>query len=299
MSLQQYGEKWLDVDGIRTRYFEAGEGDTPIVFIHGGQMGDASGGENAEDWDLNFPVLAKRFKVISIDRLGQGYTDNPNRDEDCTMAASVRHATRFLEKLGQGPYHLVGHSRGGYVTARITLDCPRLVNSCVIVDSNTAAPGTGRNDVVFCTNPHKPGTLASSRWVYENYSYKADHITDAWLAMKQKITESPRNKAAIAKMKDEGQMASRFLPQLLEDKDEFFMRIANDGFRRPILLVWAWNDPTAPMDLGMKLFDLIAQKHARLSMHIVNEGGHFSFRERPEEFNRVIADFVEGVRHGD
>ena len=298
MSLQAYGEKWLDVDGIRTRYFEAGEGDLPIVLIHGGQMGDASGGENAEDWDLNFPILARRFKVISIDRIGQGYTDNPNRDEDCTMAASVRHVTRFLALLGKGPYHLVGHSRGGYVAARIALDTPRLVNSCVIVDSNTAAPGTGRNDVVFCTNPYVPGTSWSSRWVYEQYSFRSDHITDAWLAMKQKITESPKNKAAIAKMHAEGLMASRFLPGLLEDKDEFYMRIEADGFRRPILLVWAWNDPTAPIDLGMKFYDVIAQKTARLSMHILNEAGHFSFRERPEEFNRVITEFVEGVAHG-
>ena len=93
-------------------------------------------------------------------------------------------------------------------------------------------------------------------------------------------------------------MASRFLPGLLEDKDEFFMRIEADGFRRPILLVWAWNDPTAPIDLGMKFYDVIAQKTARLSMHILNEAGHFSFRERPEEFNRVITEFVEGVAHG-
>ncbi len=298
MSLQTYGEKWLDVDGIRTRYFEAGDGEAPIVLIHGGQMGDASGGENAEDWDLNFPVLAKRFKVISIDRIGQGWTDNPKRDEDCTMAASVRHATRFLELLGKGPCHLVGHSRGGYVAARIALDTPRLVSSCVIVDSNTAAPGTGRNDVVFCTNPYVPGTSWSSRWVYEQYSFRSDHVTDAWLAMKQKITESPKNKAAIDKMHAEGLMASRFLPGLLADKDEFFMRIKAEGFRRPILLVWAWNDPTAPIDLGMKLYDVIAEKTGRLSMHIINEGGHFSFRERPEEFNRVITEFVEGVAHG-
>ena len=298
MSLQAYGEKWLDVDGIRTRYFEAGEGQVPIVLIHGGQMGDASGGENAEDWDLNFPVLARRFKVISIDRIGQGYTDNPMRDEDCTMAASVRHVTRFLALLGKGPCNLVGHSRGGYVAARMALDTPRLVNSCVIVDSNTAAPATGRNDVVFCTNPYVAGTIRSSRWVYEQYSFRSDHVTDAWLAMKQKITESPKTQAAIAKMSAEGQMASRFLPELLDDKDEFYMRIKADGFRRPIKLVWAWNDPTAPIDQGMKLFDLIAEKTARLSLHILNEAGHFSFRERPEEFNRVITEFVEGVAHG-
>ena len=299
MFLQEYGEKWVDVDGIRTRYFEAGKGDVPIVLIHGGQMGDASGGENAEDWDCNFPALATRFHVISIDRLGQGYTDNPKRDDDCTMEGSVRHATRFLELLGKGPYNLVGHSRGAYVAARIALDTPRLVNACVIVDSNSAAPSPGRNDILFCNNPFPPGTLESSRWVYETYSYKPDHISDALLAMKQKITVSDRNKKAIAKMHGEGLMARHFLPGLVNDKDDFFRRIADDGFRRPILLFWGYNDPTAPLDLGLELFELIARKQPRTSLHVVNEAGHFSFRERTEEFNRVITDFFEGVAHGE
>ena len=58
-----------------------------VVLVHGGTKGDASGGANAEDFHLNFAELAKKFHVISIDRLGQGYTDNPKRDEDWTMGA--------------------------------------------------------------------------------------------------------------------------------------------------------------------------------------------------------------------
>jgi 2-hydroxy-6-oxo-6-(2'-carboxyphenyl)-hexa-2,4-dienoate hydrolase len=115
------GEKWVDVDGIRTRYFEAGTG-RPLVLVHGGTKGDSSGGANAEDFDRNFSELAEKFRVISADRLGQGYTDNPRRDEDWTMAASVRHFAGFLAALGYAPYNLVGHSRGGYVVARVTLD---------------------------------------------------------------------------------------------------------------------------------------------------------------------------------
>ena len=102
MFLQEYGEKWVDVDGIRTRYFEAGSGRR-VVLVHGGTKGDSSGGANAEDFHLNFAELAKKFHVISVDRLGQGYTDNPKRDEDWTMAASVRHFAGFLKALGQGP----------------------------------------------------------------------------------------------------------------------------------------------------------------------------------------------------
>jgi 2-hydroxy-6-oxonona-2,4-dienedioate hydrolase len=297
MFLQEFGERWVDVDGIRTRYFEAGTGRT-IVLVHGGTKGDASGGANAEDFNLNFEELSKRFRVISVDRLGQGYTDNPKRDEDWTMGAAVSHLAGFLKAVGHAPYNLVGHSRGGYVVGRVTLDYPRLVESCVMIDSNTASPGPGRNEIVFALNPHKPGTLESSRWTYEKYSCTTQHVTDAWIAMKQKITVLPKNQEAIRKMKEEGFLHTRFLPELLEDKDEFFVRLEKDGMLRPILLFWGYNDPTAPLDLGLELYDLIAKKQPRTSLHIVNQAGHHSFRERAAEFNRVVTEFVEGVAHG-
>jgi pimeloyl-ACP methyl ester carboxylesterase len=270
MFLQEYGERWLDVDGIRTRYFEAGRGRT-IVLVHGGTKGDASGGANAEDFHLNFAELAKKFRVISVDRLGQGYTDNPKRDEDWTMAAAVRHMAGFLRAPGYAPYNLVGHSRGGYVVARVTMDDPRLVESCMMIDSNTASPGPGRNEIVFALNPYKAGTLEASRWTYEKYSCTTQHVTNAWIEMKQKITELPKNKIAISKMKDEGFLHTRFLPELLEDKEEFFERLKTDGLMRPTLLFWGYNDPTAPLHLGMELYDLLATHQPRTSMHIVNQ----------------------------
>ncbi len=63
-------------------------------------------------------MLKAWHNVIAFDKLGQGYTDNPKSDADYTMHAIVQHAIAFLDKLGKKPYHLVGHSRGGYVVTR-------------------------------------------------------------------------------------------------------------------------------------------------------------------------------------
>ena len=150
MSLQAYGESGSTWTGYEPATSRRERARLPSCSYTVGKW-DASGGENAEDWDLNFPVLARRFKVILIDRIGQGYTDNPKRDEDCTMAASVRHVTRFLALLGKGPYNLVGHSRGGYVAARIALDTPA---SSIAASSSTA---TRRHPVraatMWCSAP--------------------------------------------------------------------------------------------------------------------------------------------------
>lgn len=113
-------EKFVDVDGIKTRYFEKGDGPVVVLF-HGGHFGSHDCADCADDWGLNFDGLAKWFHVFAVDKLGQGHTDNPKRDEDYTMAAVVRHAYGFLKALGLRNVHPVGHSRGAFVVGRLAL----------------------------------------------------------------------------------------------------------------------------------------------------------------------------------
>jgi pimeloyl-ACP methyl ester carboxylesterase len=59
----------------------------------------------------------------------QGHTDNPKRDENYTMAATVRHAHQFLQTLELKNVHVICHSRGGYVVGRLTLEHPEMAAS--------------------------------------------------------------------------------------------------------------------------------------------------------------------------
>src|SRR4051794_30607090 len=87
---------FVDVDGIRTRYYEAGQGE-PLVLFHGGDIGSPY---TLDAWSLNLPELASYFHVYAPDKLGNGYTDNPPTAADYTPAAVFQHARRFLEVLG-------------------------------------------------------------------------------------------------------------------------------------------------------------------------------------------------------
>ena len=69
--------KFIDVDGIRTRYYELGSG-VPVVLCHGSNW---EGAASANTWTLNLGGLAKSFHVYAADTLGTGMTDNPARDE--------------------------------------------------------------------------------------------------------------------------------------------------------------------------------------------------------------------------
>jgi 2-hydroxy-6-oxonona-2,4-dienedioate hydrolase len=286
------GEKYIEVDGIRTRYFEAGTGPAVVLF-HGGHFGSHDAADCAEDWSLNFDGLAEWFHVYAVDKIGQGFTDNPKRDEDYTIAAVVQHAYAFLKTLGLRKVHPVGHSRGAYLAARLALEHPELFDSCILVDTNTLAPGISKNETVMANPPQPRLSRESQRWVLQKYSYGFEHITEEWLDVMMRVAALPKYQEAVRKMEDVGLRTTRFLPHLARQKDETLGIIRDRGFGMPTLLAWAYNDPTATIDQGHALFELIARSTPDSRMYIFNRSGHFSYREHPAEFNDMLRGFIQ------
>ena len=285
------GEKFIDVDGIRTRYFDQGSGPVLALF-HGGHFGSHDAADCAEDWSLNFDGLSQWFRVIAVDKIGQGFTDNPKSDDAYTMASVVQHAATFLKALGVKEIHPVGHSRGAYLVARMTIEHPELFRTCILVDTNTLAPGTSKNETVMANPPQPRLGRESQRWILQKYSFGFEHITEEWLDVMMRVAALPKYREAVRKMEESGLRTTRFLPHLARQKDETLGIIRDRGLGKPTLLAWAFNDPTATLDQGHALFDLITRKTPDSRMYIFNRAGHFSYREHPAEFNEMIRSFV-------
>ena len=286
--------KFVDVDGINTRYFDKGTGET-IVLFHGGNFGSHHGADCAADWNLNFDGLAEECRVIAVDKIGQGYTDNPETDDDYTMARVVRHALGVLDALDLQDCHIVGHSRGAYLTCRMTLENPARIKSNIMVDTNTLGPGQGRNHIVFTDTPKPYLSRESQRWVLENYSWNPKIVTEDWLDELMRVAALPKYLESVRKMLDEGLLDRVFVPQLGREKRDTFDRLMSDGTQRPNLIVWGLNDPTATIDQGFALYEIVVRKEPRTEMHVFNHAGHFSYREHPEAFNRLILDYVHSL----
>jgi len=283
-------EQWIDVDGIRTRYFDQGHG-RPVVFFLGGHYGGADAG-TARIWDLNFAALSKYLNVIAVDRLGQGFTDNPLRDEDYTMHASVQHAARFLRLLGKGPFNVVGHSRGGYLVTRLALENPDLVATATCVASGTLSPGFSRNHIVHAGMPMAPDR-AMLRVSYERYSYDTRMVTEQLLDEPEQVLNLEKFKIAYRKMQVEGLETRYFGQGLRVQRAETHRWLVQRGMPCPTLLTWGLNDPTADIRNGKLLIEMFMRKQPKTELRVFNRAGHYLYREQPASFSRLLHSFVD------
>ncbi|MFQ5852026.1 MAG: alpha/beta fold hydrolase [Candidatus Binatia bacterium] len=293
--------KYVEIDRTRTRYFDEGEGESLVLF-HGGHFGANDNIDLANNWDRNWPWLVKSFHVYAPDKLGQGFTDLPRTDNDYTIAAVIQHAYHFIRAMGLNKVHLVGHSRGGYLVTRLTLEHPELVNTLVIVDSSTTSPGEnphsdaerdqGRRGRLLADAPKPLLTKESLRWVTEAFSYTKEHITDDWINIRHEVGKLSKTVESIKKM---SKLSSAvFLPHIAKQKEETHSWIREGRLKTPTLLVWGKNDPSAVISGGLALFDMVAASTKRAQMHIFNQAGHYSYREHPEDFARVLTSFIKG-----
>jgi pimeloyl-ACP methyl ester carboxylesterase len=285
----------VDVRGVPTSFHRAGSGE-PIVFIYGGNFGSADSASNTHAWTLNFVPLAERFEVIAFDKIGQGHTGNPLRDEDYTMAAVVRHAADFIATRKLPPVHLVGHSRGGFAATRLAIEHPQLVRSVTIVSSGTLSPRVSTNDIALSKCPHPSFTRESARWIYEGYCHDKSAVTDDWMERVFEVLSLPKYRESCRKIIDEQLGARVFLPELARQKRETLQWLREGRLQRPAQIIFGRNDPTVAVEGAFDIFDMVSAHQRRTEVHIINHAGHFSYREHAERFNALLAGFVDLTR---
>lgn len=282
--------KFIEADGLRTRYYEVGSGH-PMVLCHGAGF---SGTSSANTWALNLPGLGQRFHVFAADKLASGMTDNPKSDDDFTIQAQVRHMYASIRAVGIDTCYMVGQSRGGYLATRLTLEHPEMVKALVVVDSATLAPDVGnieeRRGRLFEGEPDD--SKEGLRFHYVKMSYNTEHITEDYLDAAAHMESLPKAQETRRRWTAGGEKL--FNRTLREQKEESLRWVKEGRLQVPTLLYWARNDPSALLEQGLAMFHLLAETNRRTRMIMVNQAGHFHYREYPEEWNRNVTNFVTG-----
>ena len=292
-SIGGHEAKFIDINGARTRYYDVGSGE-PMLLVHGARP---SGTSSANTWVPILPGLSKRFRVLAPDRLGHGMTENPKGDYSVT--AEMDHLYDFIKVMKLEKFHLMGQSTGAYHAARVTLEHPEMVITLILTDSATLSPPIGnveerRAAIGLGTGAgaRSPGATLKDqvRFSQEALSKNKEHITDEFLSAAVYMASLPNGQKTDAALR--GDAAKRYEEVIARGAEEMRGWIKAGRLQTPTLLYWGKNDPSAILAVGLALFDMIAEKNPRARMFIVNNAGHFHYREHPEEFVRNVLNFT-------
>ena len=202
-----------------------------------------------------------------------------------------------IEALSDGPTHVVGHSRGGLIAARLAQRRPDLVKSLTIVDSNSLAPPDPVTPEDFYANldaqlPNGYQTMHDVSLEPIAQSYSPHHVTDAFCRRLSALRAPAQDtRGAASHARSQGRALE---PDVDRAREEALNEIAERGFAVPVGVIWGFNDPSAPPLLGLKLLERLAQRTPRATLHIMARAGHYSFRSSPASSPRLSGTLPAG-----
>jgi len=234
----------------RVHYYEAEAnvpgGGTPLVLVHG--LGD-----RAEAWAPMIPQLKRDgFHVYALDLLGYGRSPKP-ADSDYSIATQEQFVVDFIQALGLPRTDIGGWSMGGWVTMRLALDHPAMIDRVVVYDAAGLKYNTSFPRTIF--HPTNNDQLRSLQLLLEPNSQPLP----AFIA-----------RDALRKFAGQQWVIDRGMDSMLTGRDLVDSRLG--GFQEPLLIVWGADDQLIPLGVAEQMHSL----DPRSELDVVQGCGHLA-----------------------
>ncbi|MCS6848913.1 MAG: alpha/beta hydrolase [Anaerolineae bacterium] len=274
---------FVTLSGLRIHYYRAGEGGSPVILLHGGGLDSAM-----LSWKLAMPALAQAHCVFAPEMPGYGESDRPAHfDHAIESYGRILHG--FMEALDIARASFAGVSMGGALTLHMGLAYPERVIKLVPV----ASYGLQRTAPAHLLSYLLTRTLLLTRLIYP-----ALRNNRAWVrASLSRIFADPTRLTddlvdsvceEIRKPKTGEAFAAFQRRELLPDRlrTNYLARLGE--IAAPTCFVHGDKDALVPVACAREA----AARLPGASLRVMHNCGHWPQRERPEEFNAIVTEFL-------
>jgi pimeloyl-ACP methyl ester carboxylesterase len=190
-------EKFVQVDGLRTRYLEEGSGP-PVILLHG-----ASLGSSADVWERNLaPLAGHGLRAIALDQPGFGLSDSP---KDYSVSYRRNFILQFMDSVGLDKASLVGHSQAGGMAVALAFDRPERISKVIVVGSGSLLPPLPEGGKQGAAEGEEGGnsepTLDDTRALLEHNLFDHTLITAEALERRQRMSLGKNFQAFLERSK--------------------------------------------------------------------------------------------------
>lgn len=254
----------LEVGGRRIRVLGIGEGEPPLVFVHGF-------GGDLENWMFNQAELAAGRRTVALDLPGHG---GSSKDPGAgTVSALAEAVAATLDALAIAKAHLVGHSLGGAVALALALQRPERVASATLVAPAGLGPEIAMDYI--------EGFLATSR------ARKLRPILEMLVHDPKLVTAEMVENVLRAKRMDGAQAALETIARacFADGRQVWQARERLADLSVPVQVIWGEEDRILPVSHAEGL-------PAAIPVLRLAATGHLAHMERAAEVNAAIARFL-------
>src|SRR5918992_409107 len=118
--------KNIEIGGRQLHYVDQGEGQPPVIFIHGGL-------DDYRCWQFQIDSFSSKYRAISYSRrFAYPNKGIGNLAQDNTIEANAKDLAELIRKLDLAPAHLVGASYGAFIALYCVSKNPRLAKTMVL-----------------------------------------------------------------------------------------------------------------------------------------------------------------------
>lgn len=244
----------------------------PVVLM-GSSLGTTS-----RMWENQLPYLEKDFRVIRFDTTGHGQSlegiqqTAPGESSKATVADFATQVLDLADHLGVDTFSYVGLSLGGAIGQQLALDAPERIEKLVLTCTaakfgqpqiwKDRAKAVRENGMGWLREP------SAGKWYTEGF---ADQDKQAQVLLEELVALDPQGYATAC------DAVSRF------DATDRLGQITI-----PTLVIAGAQDVSTPP----AVVEILAQGIPNTEFHVVDGAAHLGNIEAPEEFGRLIGEFL-------
>jgi 3-oxoadipate enol-lactonase len=254
---------FVETNGINLYYETHGQGPV-VVFAHPG------GGNHLSWWQL-VPVFAQAYTCIMFDHRGHGYTrDLP---DDPGAAAYAQDLVGLFDHLGIHKAAIVGQSMGGWTAIGLAAAYPERVSALVLANST--------------------GGIRDPELDQHLDLVKTWHPRQIWAGAYTK--DFARRDPARAFLYQQITAWNTRRPVNLGAQMQLVHRVESIVERQiPVLFLTGEEDILLPP----RLVERVARQIPHAFFVKIPGVGHSAYFEKPEEFNRIVLEFLRQRAEG-
>ncbi len=277
-----------DVAGetLHVRYWDVGDGEEVIFFLHGIAA-------CVESWAWTIEPLLPHYRILAPDFPGHGRTSAPSNPHFYQVGTIIEAAADFLNAMDViAPVHVVGNSAGGTAALHLAIHHPQWVKNLVVIDP------AGLHKTIHLAY-RLPGTLP---FVNTALTLPPVQSVVRWV-FQQVVTEKPIGNVCAEQIyyyleQEHTRRAIVYLLQhgtSLDGMKHIFKPSELQGIANPTLILWGEHDPVIPASQADIALQHIPDSRAVIFRH----SRHAPQVDRADEVAQLLHQFFRDNRLDD